>query len=145
MSNQSVTYNYHQFCLTETNFTNYGLDNDWKVLSTNIADVEFISSFESKKYPFYGVQFHPEKNVYEFKSNLNIPHSPSAIRVAQYFANFFVEETRKNSHKFNKDIDERRSLIYNYQPSYTGLKNASYEQLYMFTNEDNEKNIINDL
>ena len=24
---------------------------------------EFVSSFESKKYPIYGVQFHPEKNA----------------------------------------------------------------------------------
>lgn len=132
-----MTYNYHQYCLTEKNFTVNGLDKDWAVLSTSTADVEFISSFESKEYPFFGIQFHPEKNIFEYKSSLNIPHSISAIKISQYFANFFVEETRKNYHKFDTLVAEQEALIYNYPAFYTGKKNSSYEQLYMFTEEIN--------
>jgi hypothetical protein len=54
--------------------------------------LEFVSSFEHKKYPIYGVQFHPEKNAFEWKKTNNNPHTANAILVQQYFANFFVNE-----------------------------------------------------
>jgi hypothetical protein len=38
------------------------------------------------------VQFHPEKNAYEWKKTSNNPHTANAILVQQYFANFFVNE-----------------------------------------------------
>lgn len=53
---------------------------------------EFISSLESVDYPFYGVQFHPEKNAYEWKIGTRIPHSKEAVVITQYFADFFVNE-----------------------------------------------------
>lgn len=56
---------------------------------------EFISTIEDKKYPFYGIQFHPEKNVYEWIEGKNIPHGKHATIVNQFFANFFVDEGRK--------------------------------------------------
>lgn len=142
---ESVTYNYHQFCITEAKFDEFGLNKEWRILSTSVADIEFISSFESQKYPFYGLQFHPEKNVYEFKSSLNIPHGSSAIKVSQYFANLFVDESRKNNHKFPSWAVEQKALIYNYKPAYTGQKNASYEQLYMFTKDDNNRSLNIDI
>ena len=54
-------------------------------------NLKFISIVEHIEMPFYGVQFHPEKNIYEW-SNSNIPHSSDAVRVSQYLANFFVNE-----------------------------------------------------
>ncbi|KAF2880123.1 hypothetical protein ILUMI_26058 [Ignelater luminosus] len=130
----NVTYNYHQYCVTEKNFTSFGLDQDWRIVSTNkdVYGLEFISVFESKRYPFYGIQFHPEKNQYEFKPSLKIPHSKEAVEMSQYFANFFVEETRRNNHSFIDWETEKNALIYNYPTHYTGIKNSSYEQLYMF-------------
>ena len=54
-------------------------------------------------------------------------------QVAQYFANFFVSETRKNGHKFESEEEERDNLIYNYSPVYTGkLDDSSFEQAYFF-------------
>ncbi|KAB0796136.1 hypothetical protein PPYR_10197 [Photinus pyralis] len=136
--NENVTYNYHQFCVTEKGLKEFGLEKDWVILSTNrdINGLEFISSYESKHYPFYGVQFHPEKNMFEFKDSLNIPHSKNAVVVSQYLANEFVEETRRNSHSFNDWESEQKSLIYNYPAQFTGIKNSSYEQLYMFKKSD---------
>lgn len=64
----------------------------WRVLSvTSYEDTEFISSVEHKKYPFYGVQFHPEKNAFEWTIE-SIPHSADAILVEQFYGNFFVNE-----------------------------------------------------
>jgi GMP synthase-like glutamine amidotransferase len=71
-----------------------GLDRDWEVTATSKDKngLEFVASFEHRQYPIYGVQFHPEKNAYEWKVSTNNPHSANAIAVGQYFANFFVNE-----------------------------------------------------
>ncbi|KAF5304082.1 hypothetical protein FQA39_LY01867 [Lamprigera yunnana] len=143
LANENVTYNYHQFCLTERGMKEYGLEQDWLVLSTNrdVNGLEFISSYESKLYPFYGIQFHPEKNMFEFKPSLKIPHSHNAVFVSQYLANTFVEETRNNNHSFKSWESEHNSFIYNYPTFYTGIQNSSYEQIYAFKNNDCNKSI----
>lgn len=61
-------------------------------LNNDENGLEFISSIEDKNYPFYGVQFHPEKNAYEWVKRKNIPHGRNPTIVNQYFANFFVDE-----------------------------------------------------
>lgn len=138
LASEDVTYNYHQFCVTERGLKEFSLEKDWAILSTNkdVNGLEFISSYESRNFPFYGIQFHPEKNMFEFKASLKIPHSENAVIASQYFANAFVQETRKNNHSFNNWESEQKSLIYNYPAQFTGIKNSSYEQLYMFKKSD---------
>ena len=46
----------------------------------------------AKKYPIYAVQFHPEKNGFEWISDEAIPHSQHAVIIMQNLANFFVQE-----------------------------------------------------
>ncbi|EEC08863.1 conserved hypothetical protein [Ixodes scapularis] len=85
-------------------------------------------------YPFYAVQFHPEKNSFEWKldeRHQNIPHSVDATRLTQYMANFFVGEARKNDHKFSSPEDESKALIYNYDVSYSQGYSA-FTQIYVF-------------
>ena len=71
---------------------------------------------EAKDYPFYGVQYHPEKGSFEWKSHLNINHSPGAIEADRYFVYFFLSETRKNKNHFPDTKSERKEFIYNYYP-----------------------------
>lgn len=134
LSNEPVTANFHQFCVTEANLTALGLDQDWRVMSVDQDwnGMEFISTIEHKTYPFYGIQFHPEKNIYEWVQNKNISHTANAIRAAQYFGDFFVEESRKSNHQFTSETTLEQHVIYNYQPTFTGLKRSSFEQCYMF-------------
>lgn len=42
------------------------------------------------QYPIYGVQFHPEKNPYEWAPQLAIPHSSDAVLLTHAFARFVV-------------------------------------------------------
>ncbi|KAI4495237.1 hypothetical protein M0804_001438 [Polistes exclamans] len=115
------------------------LNNTFRVISQNVATdgVKFISSLEHVNFPFYGLQFHPEKNIYEWIKGKNIPHTFEAIEVGQYFANFFVNEARKNKNRFSNYKEEIESLIYNYPPLYTGGKNNSvFEQIYLFRVDD---------
>jgi hypothetical protein len=42
-------------------------------------------------FPIYGTQWHPEKNTFEWTKPY-IPHSPLAVKVTFFMADFFVNE-----------------------------------------------------
>lgn len=129
-----VTSNHHSFCVTEENLRKYRLDLDWRVMSTNddVHNLTFISTSESRRYPFFGVQFHPEKNAYEWRPSQNNPHSRKAIVSARYFYDWFIQEASKSDHRFVSADDENRALIYTYSPVYTGRYDGYNEQCYFF-------------
>lgn len=134
LATEDVTSNFHQFCVTEKNLTDYNLDKFWTVMSVNKDwnGFEFVSSIEHKSYPFYGIQFHPEKNLFEWVQNKNISHTPNAVIASQYFANFFINETRKSKHHFPSAKDVDKFVIYNFPATFTGSKGSAFEQAYMF-------------
>lgn len=141
LKNENSTYNLHRYCITKAVLKENNLLDSWQILSTNQDSngVEFVSALEHTDYPVYGVQFHPEKNQFEFKKGKGFPHSFNSIKTAQYFANFFVNESKKNNNTFPSDSLEAESLIYNFSPRYTGLKSGYYEQLYVFLKKDFEE------
>lgn len=104
------------------------MNKDWNGL-------EFISTIEHKHYPFYGVQFHPEKNLYEWVRNKNISHTANSIYASQYFAQFFVSEARKSDHHFEDSKTEDQYVIYNYPAAFTGAVGSAFEQAYMFADD----------
>ncbi|XP_055324546.1 gamma-glutamyl hydrolase-like [Sitodiplosis mosellana] len=134
LKNEAVTPNFHSYCVTKENMTQFGLDKKWDTLSTNrdFKGLEFISTIEHKRYPFYGVQFHPEKVLYEWIRNRNISHTEGAVASAQYFAQFFVNECRKNDNRFDSIDEENQMLIYNFPCTFTGRLNSTFEQSYLF-------------
>lgn len=133
LSNENVTYNYHRYCYTEQSFTVPKLNNSWRIMSLNhdLNGFEFVSTIEHLTYPFYGVQFHPEKSLYEFVSK-DVPHSSAAVHSAQYFADFFINEARRNSHSYANTTEQALALIYNYKPEYTSIIGSGYVQQYLF-------------
>ncbi|EDO44920.1 predicted protein [Nematostella vectensis] len=98
MAKLGVTLNMHVNCVTvETYEKESSLSSFFKKLSTNMDKddkVKFVSTVEGLKYPFYGTQWHPEKNQFEWTYEENINHSSEAVKVAQYVANFFVDQGR---------------------------------------------------
>ncbi|EDW95465.1 gamma-glutamyl hydrolase A [Drosophila yakuba] len=139
MVRENVTYHWHQFCYTEKDFERGVLNETWRVMSLNHDwnGIEFISTVEHIKYPFYGVQFHPEKPLYEFTKK-TIPHTGAAVLSGQFFADFFVNEARKSNQSFSNATEQARTLIYNYKPEYTSILGSSYIQQYLFTNNEME-------
>ena len=95
LKTENVTINFHKWCLTPENFSDSeALSNFWDVLSTNKDwnGLEFISLMESKHYPMWGSQYHPEKNAFVWtRKHPNIPHSKDAIHAAAHHAEFFVQ------------------------------------------------------
>lgn len=136
LQTKAVTPNFHNYCITEANMTAFGLDKDWRVMSLNSDSsrpaVRFISTMEHRTFPFYGVQFHPEKTLYEYIPNRNISHTKDAIVAAQYFSRFFVEECRKSLHSFANYTEENRHLIYNFPVTFSAPTNSIYQEVYMF-------------
>lgn len=62
-------------------------------INKDLNDLTFISTIEHHTLPFYGTQYHPEKNNFEWAIRLHgIPHTSNAIRVSHYFSDFFVNE-----------------------------------------------------
>ena len=131
------TMNFHNWCLSPSNFSNFKMNEFWNVLSTNHDKngFEFISLLEAKDYPIWGSQFHPEKHAYEWTLHYpKIPHDLKSIHAGAFFAEFFVEETRKNGHTFSDRQSEESHLIYNFNPSFTGnVKiDSTFVQAYYF-------------
>ena len=118
----NVTMNNHHYGIYPSHFyETQALTSQFKVLSTNKdrQGVEFVSTIESYNYPIFGSQWHPEKNAFEWGETNGIPneainHSPEAVLIAQYTANFFVQQARYSNHKYNNPTDEQAALIENY-------------------------------
>ncbi|KAG7490372.1 gamma-glutamyl hydrolase-like [Solea senegalensis] len=134
LTQEPLTGNFHHYGLTVKIFQeNKKLQNFFTILSTNIAEngAHFVSTLEAKSYPFYGVQWHPEVNRFQWDSKLNYPHSLHAVQLSSQMAEFFVNQGRRSSHHFDNPMEEASSLIYNYTPVYAANFTA-YEQIYFF-------------
>ena len=133
---QPITFNSHDHGLLVTEYeSNRALNSFFDMLSYNEAPAGqfFVSTMEARNYPFYGTQWHPEKNNFEWSQNgdySNIPHTPNAIAVSQATAHFFLKEARKSKHIFPET--RRDELIYSAPVIYTGQGDWIYEQVYVF-------------
>ncbi|XP_031551380.1 gamma-glutamyl hydrolase-like [Actinia tenebrosa] len=129
-----ITMNNHQWGVTPENFQkDQSLSSFYRIVSTNKdrKGIEYVSTIEGIKYPIFGVQWHPEKNQFEWSTKESIPHSTDAIHLGQYMANFLVDQARMNDHHFPSQDKEDAALIYNYNPTYTGHF-SNFTQCYYF-------------
>lgn len=137
LRDKNLTYNFHHKCITLDSLKRANLTNFYKplALSDDINGNSFVSIFEARHYPFYGVQFHPEKAPYEFQiinHQHNIPHSRLSIALSRYFADYFVSSARLNKHQAKSKISNFDMFIYDHCPMYTGKFGDMYEQRYLF-------------
>ncbi|XP_048122096.1 gamma-glutamyl hydrolase-like isoform X1 [Alosa alosa] len=133
LATENITVNFHKWSISMENFTkSEELRNFYKILSTNTdGNIEFISTMEAYDYPIYGVQWHPEKNAFEW-SQTYYPHTPSAIKTTFYMADFFVNEAKKNLHSFASEEEALKHLIQNHNPDFSGADGSSFLQKYYF-------------
>ena len=108
-----LTYNIHNYGIHLADFyKEKELSNLFRVITTNIDDkgVEYLSITEAKNYPFYTVQFHPERNLYDFQKE-NTPHSIEAGQFANLLAQRFIEDAKKNMNAFSSHNETVSKLI----------------------------------
>jgi gamma-glutamyl hydrolase len=111
LATQDVTFNIHSDAILPESFEKYpALNESFAITSTNYdRDGHlFVSSMEARDFPFYGVQWHPERN--NFGCDVNASHTPEAIDVSYSMAKFFVSEARKNGHTFDHASGQDKSV-----------------------------------
>ena len=88
---QGVMFYDHNWIVSmDTYNNNKNLNSFWKVIteSTSPYNERFVALWQARKYPFYGVQFHPEKNSFEWK--IFADRSYDAIEIEQIMSNKFI-------------------------------------------------------
>jgi gamma-glutamyl hydrolase len=106
---QSVTLNNHKKGMSPERFlSNRNLTDLWRITSTNVdrQNQSFVSTIEPvdpDRYPYYGVQYHPEKNMFEyaFYEGTTVPyeviaHSPDAIEFSYRIARYAVKLAQRS-------------------------------------------------
>ena len=103
LSTKNCTLNNHKMGISPMEFKKHtNLDKFYKIISTSKdrKGKKYVSTIEGRFYPFYGVQWHPERS--------------SAM---DYFAKFFVKELKKNNapkKKHTRKIYTKEVDCYNY-------------------------------
>ena len=143
VTEQPVTMNNHEFGITPSRFHSLkGLTDLFRITSINHDSngAPFVSTIEPKhpeQYPYYGVQYHPEKNAFEYgtEPGTNTPfefinHSADAVYFAFQMASFFVSLARQNLAKGRHIYTEfeRYRLVYSYQVR-SGVKFLQYYEI----------------
>ena len=134
--NENLTMNNHRFGIAPDDFAaNPQLVSVFNVtsISKSPRGEPFVSTIEPRdpdRYPYYGVQYHPEKNPFELGTcqGTNIPyeatnHSPLAIRLALHLAQFFGSLLLRNQaqgHHLYTKCDEYP--LVNTYPVKTGIE-----------------------
>ena len=66
LQNSNTSFNVHHFGIDLDNWKKFNIGNFYKIVSLSIDDEKnyVVSAMEGIQYPFYEVQFHPEKPTY---------------------------------------------------------------------------------
>jgi len=127
-ASNSIAMNNHQWGIEpEVFYSNLALNSLYSVTTVNndrqgrsfVSTIEGISDrWNPMSRPYYAVQWHPEKNNFEYGAAgkdgvamsgdvpyVAINHSDNAVRLSFETASFFVKMTRRSSHRY-KDVVE---------------------------------------
>lgn len=141
-----VAFNRHHQGIEPNHFMAISqLTNVWNITSINHDKVgrPFVSTIEPLDpltVPLYGVQYHPEKNAFEYSSTpgTNIPyeaidHSEEGIAVSMHLSSFFVSRVRHGKRE-NHHHDFTKPDSYPIMNTYPIQANLHFEQIYLLPN-----------
>ncbi|TNV86234.1 hypothetical protein FGO68_gene7623 [Halteria grandinella] len=115
---KAIAYNHHSYGVSPNRFmSDRGLAEMFTpiAISYDNKGTAFVAAMESTKYPFFGVQFHPEKAQAIYYPNTKIDHSEDSLYYNRYFADFFINQCRMNDHKFNGYTNEANAVTENWE------------------------------
>lgn len=138
---RNTTLNNHQFGLHPASYwSSDALQQVWEITSINHDDRgrPFVSTLEPIcDLPFYGVQYHPEKNAFEYATypHTTIPyeaidHSEQGVAFSMAMARIVVDlarETQQRNDRHAYTEPDRFPLVYTY-PQQVG---TAFEQIYI--------------
>lgn len=144
LSRQEVVFYAHELGVTLQAFrqhiakANSPNGDCWHVVATSkdLNGREFVAMAENKCRPYMGVQFHPEKSLYEWYSKLNIPHSLAATGLSRHLIGVLSEELRQSRPSQAREADINAYSIHNMQAKFMG--DSYYSQEYIFPRRRNK-------
>jgi GMP synthase-like glutamine amidotransferase len=96
-------------------------------VSYDLQGIEYIASVEHKKYPIYGVQFHPEKATTIWIGTTDAPHTQDSRALVQHYSNFIVDEARRNDNSMEwSELKERMFVNSDYR-----MTNDNNQEVYV--------------
>lgn len=117
-----VEFNWHKYGIYISAYEKYPeLASFFRIISIDeVPDSPpIVATVEAYDYPIYAVQYHPEKNLFDFL-HPSIPHTRRGQQFTEDLAFFFVSEAKKNQHRFASYEEEVALHMSNY-PRYFGL------------------------
>ncbi|KAL6543326.1 Gamma-glutamyl hydrolase [Orobanche hederae] len=134
LSTECLVMQTHRYGVSPEKFqTSKNLCTFFEILTTSSDrnDKVYVSTIQAHSYPVTAVQWHPEKNAFEWGLS-GIPHSEDAVQVTQHVANFIVREARMSVNRppAREVLD---NLIYNYSPTYCGKAGRGFDEVYIFS------------
>lgn len=128
-STHSIAYNFHNYGVTPSSWKFHAdtLSSMFEIVGTFAYgktgdEWNFVAMIEGKSgFPVFGIQFHPEKALFEWSPNLHYPHSELGVVHNRKIADFFVSQVRKQKARFIDFQDESKYAIYKYQTLFTGI------------------------
>lgn len=121
MGNKNLFFFNHENGFVEPHFVkNSYLAQNYNVIATantkHKNGQKIVAVIEHKKYPFFGVQFHPEKNKFEHHASVIADREEEALNICDEMANMFLSQIKKgNSRKTQQAQDwilQERSMRY---------------------------------
>ena len=161
----NITMNNHHMGITPSQFQRISnLTDMFHITSTNLdrKGRPFVSTIESKRYPIFGVQFHPEKNNFEYglmdalkplakyysdEPYEVINHSQKGVELSMKLALFFVGQVRRSTNgRYN--MTHKHPTVYEYPM----VRGRGFEQKFIIpkaahwqSKENNENGSIHDV
>lgn len=89
---------------------------------------QVVASIEHRNYPFFGIQFHPEKPTNIFCPKVHVRHTLDSSRLAQAFSNYFVTHARRNTQHFPNGWGDIQKHLFMHIEHY--FHNSTLQDLY---------------
>lgn len=132
ISTSPICANKLEYLITKENFVNTKeLTDQFDLLATaRSREIEYVAVIQDKKYPFYGISFHPEKIVFEQYYQYFVPDSFEAIKAARLIGNSFTFLARTiNDRSMTLEDKEKYDFIDPYGP-YPEFWYGTYQYIY---------------
>lgn len=91
--------------------------------------MEVVAAIQHRKYPIVGVQFHPEKILFEHKNVVNIQLTRNSARASQELSRIIFETALRNKNFFGSRAEQERLEFKNF---YDKKSSTVFETLYFF-------------
>lgn len=113
--NEAVFFHQHTYGIDPSTYENDNLKDVFDVVAINTDSDgnEFATVIEGKNYPMWGLQFNPEKATSSMSKFNAFPHSPLAIQLNRFFADYFVFKTKMSDQAFCCYSQEVENLVGN--------------------------------